>query len=150
MNFFKNPLLKGVIFLLLIPAAWAVTAPLACVATAVYQEAGNQPYLGKLAVARVIQNRFRKKFARDLCGVVYQRVLGRCQFVWACAGHQPLAPGKCQECWQAAWEVIERNQYQTLIPQGLFFHARGLKPHWPFAVKLTSIGGHEFYGLAGN
>ena len=56
---------------------------LACLTKNIYYEAASESYEGKLAVAQVTLNRANDpKFPSTICGVVYQRTLGTCQFSW--------------------------------------------------------------------
>jgi len=116
-----------------------------CVATAVYYESAHEPHMGQIAVARVIQNRVRQHFAATPCDVIYQRNSGGCQFSWACNSHKPITAKECAECWQTAVEVFAQNQYQSFMPNALFFHATYIDPQWTNARAIKTIGHHKFY-----
>ena len=118
---------------------------LRCVATAVYYESAHEPRMGQIAVARVIQNRVRQRFAATACDVVYQRHSGVCQFSWACKSHRVITAKECAECWKIAVQVFAQNQYQSFMPSALFFHATYIDPQWTGAKAIKIIGHHKFY-----
>ena len=118
---------------------------LACVATAIYYESKNEPFLGQVAVARVIQNRIRANFASSACGVVYQKVNRRCQFTWACRTTHSLGATICPMCWQAAQAVFQDGAYQTLVPNALYFREINVRSRPRKFVLVTRIGHHNFF-----
>jgi spore germination cell wall hydrolase CwlJ-like protein len=118
---------------------------LRCVATAVYYESAHEPRMGQIAVARVIQNRVRQRFAATACDVVYQRRSGVCQFSWACNSHRVITAKECSECWKIAVQVFAQNQYQSFMPSALFFHATYIDPQWASVRAIKTIGHHKFY-----
>lgn len=118
---------------------------IACVATAVYYESRGEIKTGKVAVARVIQNRIDANFAPTACGVVYQKAEGRCQFTWACSTPKHLDRSKCPECWDAAWEVFAEHQHQNLVKEALYFHETTVVPKWNRLSLVSRIGHHNFY-----
>ena len=94
-----------------------------CAATAIYYEGRNEPIVGKLAIARVIQNRIRRHFAPSECGVVLQRSHGVCQFNFTCQKYGWIKPTQCLDCWHAAKQVLVENRHQNLAQGFLYFRA---------------------------
>jgi spore germination cell wall hydrolase CwlJ-like protein len=131
----------------------------ACLAQAVYYEAGNEPIDGQRAVAQVVINRVRDpNFPASVCGVVYQgfkRNTG-CQFSFVCDGsifRRP--PGEAQ--WEAAKAVATAalNGYvEPDVGAATHYHADYVKPWWRRSMtQVTQIGQHIFYtwpGAAGS
>ena len=105
---------------------------LACL---IYCEAGNQPYVGQVAVGSVVINRMRgAAFPNTVVGVIYQKG----QFSPAGSGRLAtrLSLGATPSCYQAADEAMAGVQpvgnclfFRTVIPQ----------------IQGTVIGGHVFY-----
>jgi spore germination cell wall hydrolase CwlJ-like protein len=118
---------------------------LQCVATAVYYESANEPRLGQIAVARVIQNRVRSGFADSPCDVVYQRTAGLCQFSWACEKNHAIRLAECADCWSVAVQVLAQDRYQNYMRSALYFHATSISPGWTNLTPIRTIGNHKFY-----
>lgn len=116
-----------------------------CMSTAIWYESGHEPRLGKIAVARVIQNRIRAGFADTACAVVEQRHNGVCQFSWACGGYHQISSAECAECWQIAVEVLAQERHQNFLKNALYFHATYVDPDWQGVVPVKVIGRHKFY-----
>ncbi len=105
---------------------------LACL---IHCEAGNQPYIGQVAVGSVVINRMRSAaFPNTMVGVIYQKR----QFTPAGSGRLAtrLSLGASESCYRAADEAMAGVQpvgnclfFRTVIPQ----------------IKGTIIGGHVFY-----
>ena len=105
---------------------------LACL---IYCEAGNQPYIGQVAVGSVVVNRMRSAaFPNTMVGVIYQKR----QFSPVASGRLAtrLSLGATESCYRAADEAMAGVQpvgnclfFRTVIPQ----------------IKGTVIGGHVFY-----
>lgn len=125
-----------------------------CVATAIYWEAAHEPFLGQVAVARVIMNRVVHGFASNPCAVVYQtttKIVNEqpqkiCQFSWHCEGKStPKNNAKYQEAVNIATQVLEENKWAELFPNNmLFFHNSSVNPKWKYFRTMT-IGNHIFY-----
>lgn len=128
-----------------------------CLATAIYYEAGREPFMGQVAVARVIVNRVTHGFAGSPCSVVYQTttvkdsdgdIISRlCQFSWVCEGfgipNQNTA--RYRRAVEIAQQVLEQDKWRELLPDNvLFFHATHVNPRWVYN-KFTTIGNHVFY-----
>ena len=117
-----------------------------CMADAIYNEAGSEPNLGKAAVARVIVNRTKSgQFPETVCGVVHQKNDGVCQFSYVCLGGiRHRDPVLFRASYQVAVEVLTKDQYRTLLPTALFYHADYVHPGWRMPV-VRQIGRHIFY-----
>src|SRR5262249_55624357 len=88
-------------------AALASSRDLDCLASAVYYEARGESAAGQAAVAQVVLNRARHPaFPKTICGVVFQRAGGGCQFSFACNGamRRPKEPA----AWSRAQAVAAR------------------------------------------
>ena len=129
-----------------------------CMAHNIYYEAGGEPFMGQVAVARVVMNRVLHGFAANPCQVIYQttkrydveseRAIIHCQFSWVCQGK--LKPDTNSERYKTAEsiaeQVIHEDKWKDEIPNTvLFFHNKTVKPRWPYKHEFT-IGNHLFYG----
>ena len=121
---------------------------LACLTKNIYYEAAQESYEGKLAVAQVTLNRANNpNFPSTICGVVYQRTLGTCQFSWTCLKNLAIQN-------KYAWEesemvarkaLTEPNVHDTIArTNALYYHAVYVNPGWKGRV-ITKIGNHVFY-----
>lgn len=124
---------------------------LACMAKNIFYEAGNESIHGQAAVARVVMNRISYGFAKNPCGVVYQKTEINnkfvCQFSWVCEGK--AEPNKNTDRYkmaeQVAFDVMVNGRYSDVVPKStLFFHSINIDPLWPHK-KVATIGGHVFY-----
>lgn len=129
-----------------------------CMATNIYFEAGSEPFMGQVAVARVVMNRILHGFASTPCKVIYQttkrkdpsdeeRAIIHCQFSWVCQGK--LIPHKDNPKYQQAEDiarrVLDHDEWKDEIPDDiLFFHNTTVNPRWPYAREFK-IGNHIFY-----
>ena len=105
---------------------------LACL---IYCEAGNQPYVGQVAVGAVVINRVRSAaYPNTVSGVIYQPR----QFTPAGSGRLAtrLALGATSACYQAADEAM-----QGATPVGNCLYFRTVIPQ----INGTIIGDHVFY-----
>lgn len=132
---------------------------LKCLAANIYFEAGSEPFMGQVAVARVVMNRIYHGFANSPCGVVYQShtVPDRddpeitkklCQFSWTCENKSiPTAANAVyKQAEEIARKVLTENMWSEDIPKNvLFFHNNSVNPSWKY-YKLMTIGNHAFYG----
>lgn len=118
---------------------------LRCVTTAIYYESAYEPELGKVAVARVIQNRVAAHTAPTACDVVFQKTQGVCQFSWACGSYHEISAKECPDCWRVATQVFAQNQYRAFLPHAMFFHATQIDPQWRGLDTTKTIGHHKFY-----
>jgi N-acetylmuramoyl-L-alanine amidase len=122
--------------------AGATEADHACLAEAVYFEAGNTPEAFQ-AVAHVVVNRARDpRFPRTVCGVVREG----CQFSYRCEGKSLALRDRARR------EKAERVAETVLtgapdITRGaLFFHSARANPGWfNTRPRIGEIGGNVFY-----
>jgi len=127
-----------------------------CLATNIYFEANNQPFVEKQAIAHVVLNRVRDKhFPNTICEVVYQAELdsnknpirNRCQFSWYCDGKNEriLDFDGYQEAFNVAEYVVE-HQPKDITEGSLWYHAVYVNPIWAKDyVKIARIDTHIFY-----
>ena len=121
---------------------------LMCLAKNIYYEAGAESDKGKAAVAHVTLNRTNSSmFPESICGVVYQKHGGTCQFSWVC--QKKAHPKTLSENWQESLQIAKQAlKGRTVDPTygALFFHAAYVKPSWSSTLKKTiRIGNHIFY-----
>jgi spore germination cell wall hydrolase CwlJ-like protein len=133
---------------------------LACLATNIFYEAGNEPLVGQAAVARVVMNRVKYGFARTPCAVIYQAATVEkvdedgeslfvkvCQFSWVCEG-KPVPNknnAKYKQAEQIAHDVLANDAYKEVVPKStLFFHSTLVNPLWAYR-QVAVIGNHIFY-----
>lgn len=151
-------------------AAKAVTAPiakvvdpaqLACMAKNIIYEAGSEPFLGQVAVARVVMNRVRHGFGNNPCKVIYQAnfinsvdengepaKIKVCQFSWVCEGKGDYVKNhpKYKTAEKIAYDVLAHDAYADVLPTStLFFHSVFIdNPQWSYQ-QVKRIGNHIFY-----
>jgi len=121
---------------------------LACLTKNIYYEAATESYEGKLAVAQVTLNRANDgAFPSTICGVVYQRTLGTCQFSWTCLKNLAI---QNKYAWEES-EIVARKALTEPIlhdiiarSKALYYHAVYVNPGWRGRV-VTKIGNHVFY-----
>lgn len=132
---------------------------LRCLAANIYFEAGSEPFIGQVAVARVVMNRVKHGFASNPCKVVYQShtVLDQdnpestkklCQFSWTCEDKSIPSSNnvRFKQAEDIARKVLSENKWDDLIPSNvLFFHNTAVNPGWAYR-KIVTIGNHVFYG----
>lgn len=130
-----------------------------CMALNIYHEASNEPFMGQVAVARVVINRVKHGFASNPCKVIYQTHFVRpdpesdqrvrtCQFSWVCEGktNPPASHPKYKQAEEIARKVILEDGWREDVPGSiLFFHNKTVDPNWAYRRILT-IGNHVFYG----
>jgi spore germination cell wall hydrolase CwlJ-like protein len=133
------------------------TTQLKCLAANIYHEAAGEPFLGQVAVARVVMNRVKHGFAPTPCKVIYQKhqrvneedpslKITTCQFSWVCSGKsEPPRNSTYAQAEQIAYAVLSENRWSDIFPSTmLFFHNIHVDPKWPYR-KLEQIGNHIFY-----
>ena len=125
---------------------------LACLATNIYYEAGNQPFEGKVAVAQVTINRTESGlYPADICktiyqkNIVYEKVL--CQFSWVC--DRSVVAGKVnmtsyKESEEVAKKVLLEGFRLPSLKEAMYFHGDYINPGWK-REKIAKIGNHIFY-----
>lgn len=120
----------------------SLDSELNCLAVSIYYEAKSEPLAGQLAVADVIINRTESgRFPRSVCGVVTQRG----QFAFVRGGKLPTPPSNGQ--WKKALAVAQvamKDQWDSPVPEALYFHARYVKPSWK-RPRVGAVGNHVFY-----
>lgn len=127
---------------------------LQCMAENIYYEAGNQSFVGKLAVGHVVLNRLKSPgYPRTICGVIYdgsQNVkTTACQFSWTCAEHRGV--DRSSEYWsqslRAARDILKDPEKSVDITDGATsYHADYVSPDWAKRLKvIAKIDQHIFY-----
>jgi spore germination cell wall hydrolase CwlJ-like protein len=128
-----------------------------CLAANIYHEAANEPYMGQIAVARVVMNRILHGYGSNPCKVIYQshivsvpdsdESVRSCQFSWVCQGKSRPNENNPQYklAKEIAHKVLTEDAWSDIIPSNvLFFHNTSVKPNWPYN-PVFSIGNHIFY-----
>jgi len=125
---------------------------LACLATNIYYEAGNQPFEGKVAVAQVTINRTESgQYPADICktiyqkNIVYEKVL--CQFSWVCdrtVTARAINNATFKESEEVAKKVLLEGFRLPSLKDAMYFHGDYINPGWK-REKITKIGNHIFY-----
>lgn len=127
-------------------------AQLDCLARNIYNEAGSEPFEGKVAVAQVTINRTESgAFPSDICRVVYQKnvvyekVL--CQFSWYCenaSAKKPINGPAFAESMEVAKKVLLEGFRLPDLKNALYFHGDYVQPGWN-KKPVAKIGHHVFY-----
>jgi len=122
-----------------------MTGALLCLALNIYHEARGEPIEGQIAVAQVTLNRVASPdYPDDVCSVVYEPH----QFSWTTK--KPHPPAKRNEAYIQARDVargVLNGELGGILHYGtLWYHAKGVSPHWASEkVFDKKIGGHVFY-----
>jgi len=135
-----------------------------CMAEAVYFEAGNQPYIGKVAVAEVVMNRVASsKYPNSVCSVVHQGkiskwwlehhdrrvpLLHKCQFSYYCDGkeEEPAKGKNWEDSKEVALLVVNDELSYNVTNYATHYHADYVSPYWnKFMTKTITIQNHIFY-----
>lgn len=120
-----------------------------CLAKNIYFEAKSEPYTGKVAVAEVTVNRVKSSdYPKSVCGVVYQRNNGVCQFSWVCEAYRKIDANN--KDWLDAVRISQRmllmKRESNIVAGAKFFHATYVQPSWSKTKTLVKqIGNHLFY-----
>jgi spore germination cell wall hydrolase CwlJ-like protein len=129
-----------------------------CLTDNIYYEAGNQGTLGQAAVGRVVLNRVKHGFGRNICDVVYDKTIRTretengtitrviCQFSWVCEdGPKAINHTTYANARQVAWKILTTDAYHDILPNNtLYFHNTRVSPNWGLQ-RVTKIGEHIFY-----
>lgn len=121
---------------------------LGCLIKAVHGEAGNQSFMGKVAVAHVIMNRYKHEaFPDKLCKVIYQR--GQFDFVNQKPRHRvnEAENSAVRDSIRAATLVI-RGKIGDPTRGSLYFVNPKIATDRKWLrklIKVTEIGDHAFY-----
>ena len=132
-----------------------------CLAQNIYFEAGNQPFIGRFAVANVTLNRVNDlQFPNTICEVVYQSAAykkswtgeiipkrGMCQFSWYCDGKsdEPKDSVTWIESIRIADLALQSSNFD--VTEGaLWYHADYIHPYWADHLEyVVQIENHIFY-----
>ena len=128
------------------------TKQLDCLTRNIYHEAATESFEGKVAVAQVTMNRVESgRFARDVCGVVYQKNIIYekvvCQFSWTCNGTSTVKPiylAHYKESEEVAKKVLLENFRLPSMKSAIYYHADYVNPRWG-KPQVAKIGRHIFY-----
>lgn len=128
-----------------------------CMATNIYYEAGSEPFMGQVMVARVVMNRIQHGFAKNPCAVIYAQhdvphpedpttTRKVCQFSWVCEGKDtPQRNAVYIQAEDIARRVLTQNEWNDIVPSDvLFFHNTSVNPRWAYE-RVATIGNHIFY-----
>jgi spore germination cell wall hydrolase CwlJ-like protein len=119
-----------------------------CLARNIYFEAGGEPRNGKIAVAEVTMNRVKsKRYPRTVCGVVYQKTKGTCQFSWVCERGKVVSYNRSwDESIKIAENILISKRNYGIIGNATYFHADYVEPQWAETKEFVKqIGRHLFY-----
>jgi spore germination cell wall hydrolase CwlJ-like protein len=119
-----------------------------CLAKNIYFEAGGEPHSGKIAVAEVTMNRVKsKRYPRTVCGVVYQKTKGTCQFSWVCERGKVVSYNRSwDESIKIAENILISKRNYGIIGNATYFHADYVEPQWAETKEFVKqIGRHLFY-----
>jgi spore germination cell wall hydrolase CwlJ-like protein len=123
-----------------------------CLAENIYFEARSENLIGKAAVAFVTLNRVVSgNFPNTICGVVYQKIRGVCQFSWYCDSNITkkkltiYRSSLYNDIRSLAMEIILYYHLLDDITKGAtYFHNTKVNPGWKLQ-KTNQIGNHVFY-----
>lgn len=128
---------------------------LKCMSENIYYEAGNQSYVGKIAVGQVVLNRVKTPGYPDtVCKVIYEGLVSErttvCQFSWLCDdGRKGI--NKTSQNWmqsvKAATELLTKRESLVDLTEGATnYHANYVSPGWSKQLHfVTQIDQHLFY-----
>ncbi|WP_298690649.1 cell wall hydrolase [uncultured Sphingomonas sp.] len=125
----------------------------ACLAAAVYYEAGDDA-VGEQAVAQVVLNRLRHPaFPKTVCGVVFAGA-GRktgCQFTFTCDGSLTRVPPLA--AWARAREIAAAalsGSVDKAVGLSTYYHAEFVVPYWRDTLdKVATVHSQIFYRWRG-
>ena len=123
-----------------------------CLADNIYFEAAHEPLDGQRAVAFVTINRvLTGNYKDDICGVVYQKTGGTCQFSWYCDSNVTNKRLTVRETMlyneirDIAVNMLINFEHQNDVTEGAtYYHADYVNPGWKLQ-KVVKIGRHIFY-----
>lgn len=125
-----------------------------CLTDNIHFEAGNEPDLGKVAVAFVTMNRVNNKnYPNKVCDVIKQKDKNVCQFSWVCQKKTTaknvltLSQERYYNYIRELAMLVYLNHHQMHDPTkgAIFYHANYVNPKWKSVKKTTTIGRHIFY-----
>jgi hypothetical protein len=129
-------------------------AATACLATAAYYEAGDDP-VGQRSVVQVVLNRVRHPaYPKTVCGVVFQgseRHTG-CQFSFTCDGSM-AARRPSDVAWTRAQDVAGKalaGDVDKAVGYATHYHTDWVVPYWSVTLdKLSRVKTHLFFRWRG-
>lgn len=132
------------------PPAKAASAQqeVGCLAQAIYFESRGEPEGGMLAVGHVVLNRSRDPgFPHGICGVVYQRSGGSCQFSFACDGRSDRPRNDADWAQSMALaKAIYAGRTTDPTRGALWFHRASVRADLgPGIRRAARIGHHVFF-----
>lgn len=123
-----------------------------CLADNIYFEAAHEPLDGKKAVAFVTINRvLTGNYKDDICGVVYQKTGGTCQFSWYCDSNvtskrltvrDTMLYNEIRDI--AVNMLINYERQEDVTGGATYYHADYVNPGWKLQ-RVVKIGRHIFY-----
>ena len=134
-----------------------------CMAEAIYFEAGNQPLVGKIAVAAVILNRvYSMDYPDSICEVVHQGpvreswkkngvfypIKNKCQFSYYCDGRSdiPKFGPTWEDCLMIAEWALQDEWFIDQVEGATHYHASYVHPNWADHMqRVVQIQDHVFY-----
>lgn len=119
-----------------------------CLAKNIYFEAEGESRTGKIAVAEVTMNRVKSvNYPTSVCGVVYQKKKGVCQFSWVCESGKKVRHNKSwDESVKIAESILILKHKYGIIGNATHFHADYVEPNWAQTKEFVKqIGNHLFY-----
>jgi len=134
-----------------------------CMAEAIYFEAGNQPLVGKIAVAAVILNRvYSMDYPDSICEVVHQGpvreswkkngvfypIKNKCQFSYYCDGRsdKPKFGPTWEDCLMVAEWALQDEWFIDHVEGATHYHASYVHPNWADHMqRVVQIQDHVFY-----
>ncbi len=125
---------------------------LMCLAKNVYFEARGESERGMKAVAHVTLNRAaHHRFPKSVCGVVYQRIGGSCQFSWICDGNSDRI--RSHDEWiksmRIAFQVLSGRTRDPTHGATHYFNYNIVSPDWSRRlVQTATIGNHSFHKMS--
>lgn len=130
------------------PDAMQQARDLDCLTDAVYYEARGEAQRGQQAVATVVLNRVKNpSFPKTVCGVVFQRSSGGCQFSFACDGSMRYR--REGDAWEEARHIAARALSGYVlhdIGSATHFHTIDVAPDWGSKMlRVAQVGLHVFY-----
>ena len=119
-----------------------------CMAQAIYFESRGGSELDMKDVGQVVLNRVNSsKFPNSVCGVVYQRYRGTCQFSWVCHSHSIREPKEYEKSLRYANEILTSEYTGTRIDRtngALFFENKSSHTNWR-KKPIFKNNQHVFY-----
>lgn len=135
-----------------------------CMVEAIYYEAGNQSFIGKMAVAQVILNRVRSNhYPNTICNVVHQGPVSqwwldnygkvvpikhKCQFSYYCDGKEevPYQGKSWNDSVLSAMMIIDNSFLKDITDGATHYHADYVSPYWSKKLTRTvTIDNHLFF-----